>query len=57
MKNVNYFIANDNGVILAHDIDSKAKAEMILSDYLTDNPNDASSGWEIIRDDNDYSIE
>lgn len=40
-----YFVANDNGDIIAHDID-KTKAEIIASEMAEKEPN---AGWEALQ--------
>lgn len=48
-----YFIADDNGTIYAHDIDSLAKAESTLSDILTAHPEYEDLGLEVLTDGDD----
>lgn len=48
MKN-NWFVANDNGEIIAHDCD-KAKALIIASEMAEKEPN---AGWEALCGDED----
>ena len=47
---MSYFIANYKGDIIAHDIQNKAKAKSILSDYLTNNPGEINNQWEVMED-------
>ena len=47
-----YFIADDNGNIYAHDIQTKAKAEAILADLVTALKNDGEEipeGLEVLH--------
>lgn len=42
-----YFIADNNGTIYAHDIQSKAKAELLLHDIIADMGEDKAAELEL----------
>lgn len=44
-----YFIADENGVLYAHDIRTETAAELILADILTAHPEYRDLGVEIIE--------
>lgn len=46
-----YFIADDNGTLYAHDIQSKAKAEAVLDDILSEHPEYAELNLEVLGED------
>ena len=45
-----YFIADDNGVLYAHDIEPRAKAQAILDDILTAHPEYEDFGLEVLEE-------
>lgn len=51
-----YFIADDNGTIYAHDIDTAAKAESTLADILTAHPEYEGLGLEVLTDGDDSKL-
>ena len=52
-----YYIADDNGVVYAHDIQSEQAARSTLDDILTAHPEYADMNLEVLNDeDGDYEI-
>lgn len=51
-----YFIADNNGTIYAHDINTAAKAESTLADILTAHPEYEGLGLEVLTDGDDSEL-
>lgn len=49
-EGIMFYIADDNGTVYAHDIDSRMKAELTLADILAEHPEYEELNIEVLDD-------